>query len=104
MQSRDHTLPTQWLCSEVVLLVLLVVLPHGRFALCTGNATHTDEPHAHPIHTKQFRAPEVLLEYGEWNESSDLWCIACVLYYLYTGTLLFNTHDTFAHLAMMEQV
>jgi len=69
-----------------------------------GNVIHEDEPHPHPIHTKQFRCPEVILECGQWREKSDLWCIGCVLAFLYTGTLLFNTHDTNVHLAMMEKV
>eukprot|EP00668_Euglena_longa_P012733 GGOE01015210.1.p1 GENE.GGOE01015210.1~~GGOE01015210.1.p1 ORF type:complete len:432 (+),score=123.70 GGOE01015210.1:91-1386(+) len=69
-----------------------------------GNVTHTEEPHAQPIHTKQFRCPEVLLECEQWDEKSDLWCIACVLHYLYTGALLFNTHDTNLHLALIEKV
>eukprot|EP00669_Euglena_mutabilis_P006052 TRINITY_DN1791_c0_g1_i2.p2 TRINITY_DN1791_c0_g1~~TRINITY_DN1791_c0_g1_i2.p2 ORF type:complete len:369 (+),score=194.93 TRINITY_DN1791_c0_g1_i2:253-1359(+) len=69
-----------------------------------ANLTHTMDPHIHPIHVKQWRAPEVHLEdAGVWEESSDLWCIGCLFYFMYTGTLLFNTQENEYHLAMMEK-
>eukprot|EP00667_Euglena_gracilis_P009881 EG_transcript_10045 len=69
-----------------------------------ANLTHTMDPHIHPIHVKQWRAPEVHLEdAGVWEESSDMWCLGCLFYFLYTGVLLFNTQENEYHLAMMEK-
>jgi len=36
--------------------------------------------------------------------SSDIWSIGCILIELYTGSLLFGTHENREHLAMMEKV
>lgn len=68
-----------------------------------GNATLADEPHCQPIHTKQFRAPECLCS-KEWSENSDTWCLACTLYFVYAGDLLFNTHDTQEHMAKIDSL
>jgi len=69
-----------------------------------ANMTHVMDPHMHPIHVKQWRAPEVHLEEaGTWDEKSDLWCVGILLYYLYTGALPFNTQENEMHLAMMER-
>ena len=39
----------------------------------------------------------------EWAEG-DMWCIGCLFYFMYTGSLLFNTQENEYHLAMMEKV
>jgi len=39
-----------------------------------------------------------------WGPGGDLWCIGCLFYFMYTGTLLFNTQENEYHLAMMEKV
>lgn len=75
-----------------------------------GNVTHSSEYHTKPINTRQFRAPEILLGFGSsapsyfppWDEKSDIWCLACVLLFLYTGQLNFNSHDDLEQLVMME--
>jgi hypothetical protein len=36
-----------------------------------------------------------------WNQKSDVWGIACVIIELYSGRLLFDTHETYEHLAMI---
>jgi len=54
------------------------------------------------INTRQYRAPEVILSCG-WNERSDLWSIGCILMEIYTGDLLFRTHESIEHLALMEK-
>ena len=41
---------------------------------------------------------------AKWNEKSDLWSIACVIIELYSGNLLFDTHNTHEHLMMIEKV
>lgn len=68
-----------------------------------GGATYNDERHTLIINTRQYRAPEVILECLVWNESSDIWCMACIMMELYTGELFFDTHENLEHLAMIER-
>eukprot|EP00747_Dinoflagellata_sp_TGD_P186284 gnl/TRDRNA2_/TRDRNA2_43241_c0_seq1.p1 gnl/TRDRNA2_/TRDRNA2_43241_c0~~gnl/TRDRNA2_/TRDRNA2_43241_c0_seq1.p1 ORF type:complete len:545 (+),score=69.26 gnl/TRDRNA2_/TRDRNA2_43241_c0_seq1:117-1751(+) len=67
-----------------------------------GNATYEDEHHSSIINTRQYRGPEVILSLG-WNERSDIWSIGCILMELYTGELLFGTHENLEHMALMER-
>ncbi|CAE7761056.1 Serine/threonine-protein kinase AFC2 [Symbiodinium microadriaticum] len=67
-----------------------------------GNATYELEHHSSIINTRQYRAPEVILSLG-WNEVSDLWSIGCIVSELYTGELLFRTHESLEHLALMQR-
>lgn len=66
-----------------------------------GNAMY--ERSSCVINTRQYRAPEVILEAG-WDERSDIWSLGCVLMELYTGEQLFGTHENLEHLALMERV
>lgn len=68
-----------------------------------GNATYELEHHSAIINTRQYRAPEVILGMG-WDELSDLWSLGCIVMELYTGELLFRTHDSLEHLALMERI
>jgi len=68
-----------------------------------GNATYEDEHHSSIINTRQYRGPEVILSVG-WNELSDVWSMGCILMELYTGELLFGTHENLEHLALMEAI
>mmetsp|Transcript_39030 Transcript_39030/g.71655 ORF Transcript_39030/g.71655 Transcript_39030/m.71655 type:complete len:474 (+) Transcript_39030:107-1528(+) len=68
-----------------------------------GNATYENEHHSTVINTRQYRAPEVILQVG-WNERADLWSVGCILMELYTGQLLFRTHENCEHLALMERI
>lgn len=68
-----------------------------------GNATYESEHHSSIINTRQYRGPEVVLEM-EWNELSDIWSLGCIFMELYTGELLFGTHENFEHLALMEKI
>lgn len=69
-----------------------------------GGATY-DKEDAHKssvVNTRQYRAPEVILGTG-WSYPSDSWSAGCVAAELYTGGLLFATHDNAEHLALMER-
>ena len=55
------------------------------------------------INTRQYRGPEVILELG-WDEKSDIWSAGCILIELYTGEMLFGTHENMEHLALVEQI
>ena len=68
-----------------------------------GGSTFQDDHHAKIINTRQYRAPEVILGL-EWSFPSDIWSVGCILAELYTGELLFPTHNDGEHLAMMEKI
>ena len=68
-----------------------------------GGSCYDDEHTSRLINTRQYRAPEVIMEMG-WSMPSDLWSAGCILAELYQGDLLFSTHDNMEHLALMERV
>lgn len=43
------------------------------------------------------------LELG-WSQPCDVWSIGCIIFELYLGITLFQTHDNREHLAMMERI
>jgi len=53
------------------------------------------------VSTRHYRAPEVILGLG-WTFPCDLWSVGCILAELYTGKVLFQTHENLEHLAMMS--
>ena len=68
-----------------------------------GSATFAHEHHSTIVSTRHYRAPEVILELG-WSNPCDVWSIGCILFELYVGYTLFQTHDNREHLAMMERI
>uniref|UniRef100_A0A7E4UW00 Protein kinase domain-containing protein n=1 Tax=Panagrellus redivivus TaxID=6233 RepID=A0A7E4UW00_PANRE len=68
-----------------------------------GSATFDHEHHSTIVSTRHYRAPEVILELG-WSQPCDVWSIGCIMYELYTGNTLFQTHENREHLAMMERI
>ncbi|UYV81682.1 CLK2 [Cordylochernes scorpioides] len=68
-----------------------------------GSATFDHEHHSTIVSTRHYRAPEVILELG-WNQACDVWSIGCILFELYLGITMFQTHDNKEHLAMMERI
>jgi len=67
-----------------------------------GGATWQHEHHSSIVCTRQYRPPEVTLGL-DWGHQVDLWSMGCILPELWTGTLLFSTHDEVEHLALMER-
>lgn len=55
------------------------------------------------VSTRHYRAPEVILGLG-WSYPCDIWSVGCILVELFSGELLFDTHENIEHLAMMERV
>lgn len=54
-----------------------------------GNACHTFKHFTNDIQTRQYRSPEVI--FGKnYDTSTDLWSLACVVFELCTGDLLFD--------------
>jgi len=43
------------------------------------------------------------LELG-WSQPCDVWSIGCIIFELYMGITLFQTHDNREHLAMMDRI
>jgi CDC-like kinase len=68
-----------------------------------GSATFDHEHHSTIVSTRHYRAPEVILELG-WNQACDVWSVGCILFEMYLGITLFQTHDNREHLAMMERI
>jgi len=69
-----------------------------------GGATFQDQHKSSIIQTRQYRAPEVILGYPKWNESADVWSVACIVMETFLGDPMFATHDSDEHLALMIRV
>ncbi len=39
-----------------------------------------------------------------WSQPCDIWSVGCIMFELYLGFTLFQTHDNREHLAMMEKI
>lgn len=74
-----------------------------------GNACYIDNPLSSVIQTREYRGPEVILD-GEYDESADLWSLACMVFELVTGDYLFDPRKgkTYTknddHLALIEEL
>ena len=68
-----------------------------------GSALNEEKDCYGIINTRQYRAPEVILQCCSINKKSDIWSIGCILYELYTGELLFPTHDDEEHLCYIQK-
>lgn len=58
-----------------------------------GNATHSHLHFTNNIQTRQYRAPEILLQYKSWGALADIWSIGCLAFELLTGDYLFEPKD-----------
>ncbi|KAJ8609878.1 hypothetical protein CTAYLR_007504 [Chrysophaeum taylorii] len=67
-----------------------------------GGATYNDERKSSIINTRQYRAPEVILNVG-WSMPSDLWSAGCIVAELRRGDLLFATHSNTEHIGLIEK-
>ncbi|KAL8251536.1 hypothetical protein R6Q59_035229 [Mikania micrantha] len=74
-----------------------------------GNACWANRPNADEIQTRQYRAPEVILQSG-YTFSADMWSFACTAFELATGETMFapKTGQSFSededHLALMMEI
>ncbi|ESO06815.1 hypothetical protein HELRODRAFT_98767 [Helobdella robusta] len=68
-----------------------------------GSAVFEEDHSKGLVSTRHYRAPEVILELG-WSFPCDVWSVGCIIFEIYYGRTLFQTHDTMEHLAMMERV
>eukprot|EP00698_Gefionella_okellyi_P022804 TRINITY_DN7613_c0_g1_i1.p1 TRINITY_DN7613_c0_g1~~TRINITY_DN7613_c0_g1_i1.p1 ORF type:complete len:606 (+),score=155.71 TRINITY_DN7613_c0_g1_i1:52-1869(+) len=58
-----------------------------------GNACWTYHHFTEQIQTRQYRSPEVLLGH-QYDTSTDMWSMACIVFELVTGDLLFDPHSS----------
>ncbi|KAJ6798282.1 putative serine/threonine-protein kinase sky1 [Iris pallida] len=74
-----------------------------------GNACWADKQFTNDIQTRQYRAPEVILDAG-YSFSVDMWSFACIAFELATGDMLFAPNSTNGysededHLALMMEL
>ncbi len=54
-----------------------------------GNACYIEKQFSDIIQTRQYRSPEVLIR-SDYDESADLWSLACTVFELITGDYLFE--------------
>jgi serine/threonine protein kinase len=74
-----------------------------------GNACWTHKHFTDDIQTRQYRAPEVIINAG-YDTSADMWSLACIVFELLTGDLMFDPHSGKSwsreedHLALMTEL
>lgn len=74
-----------------------------------GNACYVEKHYSDVIQTREYRSPEVILQ-GEYDESADIWSLACMVFELVTGDYLFDPKKgkTFKknddHLALVSEL
>jgi serine/threonine protein kinase len=74
-----------------------------------GNACWRNKHFTDDIQTRQYRSPEVLLG-ANYDTSADMWSLACIVFELLTGDLLFDPQSGQAwdreedHLAMIIEL
>ncbi|EPZ34061.1 Protein kinase-like domain-containing protein [Rozella allomycis CSF55] len=65
-----------------------------------GTAVYNSQHNYHSIvSTRYYRPPEL-----GWTFACDIWAVGCISVELFTGKLLFKTHDDIEHLALMEKI
>ncbi|ORZ03889.1 kinase-like domain-containing protein [Syncephalastrum racemosum] len=64
--------------------------PHMNIKIADlGNACWVNHHFTEDIQTRQYRAPEVILG-AKWDETADIWSLACLIFELLTGNYLFE--------------
>jgi serine/threonine protein kinase len=68
-----------------------------------GGASDEDHSDSSVVSTRHYRAPEVIVGSG-WMYPADMWSVGTILIELYTGSVLFDTHENREHLALTEKI
>lgn len=61
-----------------------------------GNACFHHHHFTDEIQTRQYRSPEVIIGV-DYNETADMWSLACMLFELLTGDFLFEPKSSEVH-------
>jgi dual-specificity kinase len=101
--SRDPFVKKRCMVSSRQLLELSIPQYCNIRVIDFGGSTYDWERKGGVINTRQYRAPEVIMDLS-WSLKSDVWSLGCILMELYVGELLFQTHDTSEHLALMSAI
>ncbi len=76
----------------------------GKVIMCDfGSAAFEDGVHARTVSTRNYRAPEIILQVG-WSLEVDLWSVGCLIMEMVTGTTFFSTSCDREHLMMIKKV
>ncbi|GIX60906.1 serine/threonine protein kinase [Babesia caballi] len=68
--------------------------PDAVFKICDlGNSCWISQHFTDEIQTRQYRCPEAILRVG-YDQSADLWSLACIVFELITGDYLFDPHGS----------
>ncbi|MEN2495902.1 MAG: SRSF protein kinase 3 [Marteilia pararefringens] len=59
-----------------------------------GLASFFEKKFTDKIATRQYRAPEILLGYKEWDQRVDVWAAACTIYEAAAGYYLFKPNNS----------
>ena len=74
-----------------------------------GNACYIEKHYSDIIQTREYRSPEVILG-GDYDETADIWSLACMIFELVTGDYLFdpkkgkNYKKNDDHLALISEL
>jgi dual-specificity kinase len=69
-----------------------------------GGANHERDSKSSIINTRQYRAPEVILQCCRWDHASDVWSLGCIFVEMATGNLLFPVHNDIDHIYMIDKI
>ncbi|TDH65343.1 hypothetical protein CCR75_003595 [Bremia lactucae] len=90
VKSLSHRLD-RWAtrCMKLVHCELFQIMNLNAKICDLGNACWTSKRFTDDIQTRQYRCPEVILHKG-YDTSADIWSMACFIFELLTGDLLFD--------------
>ncbi|GBE58824.1 serine kinase [Babesia ovata] len=71
--------------------------PNAVYKICDlGNACWISHHFTNEIQTRQYRSPEAILQVG-YDQSADIWSLACIIFEAVTGDYLFDPHGSTSH-------
>ncbi|CDR96731.1 protein kinase domain containing protein, putative [Babesia bigemina] len=71
--------------------------PSAIYKICDlGNACWISHHFTNEIQTRQYRSPEAILQVG-YDQSADIWSLACIVFETVTGDYLFDPHGSTSH-------
>jgi serine/threonine protein kinase len=90
IENTHHSIVQPFINLKYIYICMCVYCLFDCPVIDFGGATYDSEKKSSVVNTRQYRAPEVILENG-WSKPSDCWSIGCIIAELYQGELLFAT-------------